>query len=444
MIPDLLQQLKFKKIPLLGFTFMVIAILTILWYQFTRKSTPTTDIPARIYFADNISSAHEALIKRFNETYRGEIEVIPVNLPFSKFSTNERKELLARSLRSKSDLIDVFAVDLIWVPRFAKWCEPLDIHIGMQGQQDILPYALESCYYAGRLVALPLYLDVGMMYFRKDILQNLPEYPQLLSKLKESISWEEFIQLKQDHFSNTEDFYLFAAKSYEGLICSFIELLVAQNAGLFNKNSIQLNTPEARKALQLLVDLVNKYHLSPSLVVNFDEYQSYLYALEKDAVFLRGWPGFLRHYRKVVPDSTKFEFFDIAALPHFAGFRPVSVFGGWNLMISKYSNHKRASLTFIQFAMQPESQEILFSAGGYIPVNQQVYQDSTFVRAHPDLHYYQELLQRGIHRPYRPDYTRISDIISYYVHKSIKNEISVEEALSRATASIASDRFILK
>lgn len=136
MTPDLLQQLKSKKISLLSFAFIIVGILTILGYLFTKKTAPATNIPARIYFADNISIAHEALIKRFNETYRGEIEVIPVNLPFSKFSTNERKELLARSLRSKSDLIDVFAVDLIWVPRFAKWCEPLDIHIGIQGQQD--------------------------------------------------------------------------------------------------------------------------------------------------------------------------------------------------------------------------------------------------------------------------------------------------------------------
>ncbi|MFZ0389012.1 MAG: hypothetical protein WAN36_01025, partial [Calditrichia bacterium] len=57
----------------------------------------------RIHFADNISSAHNKLIARFNEEYRGRIQVVPIDLPFSKFSTNERKELLARSLRSKSD-----------------------------------------------------------------------------------------------------------------------------------------------------------------------------------------------------------------------------------------------------------------------------------------------------------------------------------------------------
>jgi multiple sugar transport system substrate-binding protein len=33
----------------------------------------------------------------FNSRNKGRIEVVPVNLPFEKFTTNERKELLARS-----------------------------------------------------------------------------------------------------------------------------------------------------------------------------------------------------------------------------------------------------------------------------------------------------------------------------------------------------------
>lgn len=82
----------------------------------------------KLYYVDNISETHQRLIDRFNQRYAGRIEVIPVNLPFSKFSTNERKEILARSLRSKSERIDVFAVDIIWTQRFAKWSHPLDAY----------------------------------------------------------------------------------------------------------------------------------------------------------------------------------------------------------------------------------------------------------------------------------------------------------------------------
>ncbi len=63
------------------------------------------------------------------KNYKGKIKVEAINLPFIKFSTNERKELLTRSLRSKSDKLDVFTIDLIWSSRFAKWAEPLDKYI---------------------------------------------------------------------------------------------------------------------------------------------------------------------------------------------------------------------------------------------------------------------------------------------------------------------------
>jgi multiple sugar transport system substrate-binding protein len=144
----------------------------------------------KVYFADHISPAHEAVIKRFNQLHQGRIEVIPVNLPFSKFTTNERKELLARSLRSKSDRLDVFSVDYIWTTRFAKWSEPLDDHFSEKDKANILSPTLQSCLSENKLVAMPLYIDIGMMYYRKDFLAKLPDAKQIEERLQNSISWE--------------------------------------------------------------------------------------------------------------------------------------------------------------------------------------------------------------------------------------------------------------
>src|SRR5512139_2892881 len=124
--------------------FVSLIMISIIIYYLSHDYESAGTIK-RIYFADNISAAHQMLIDAFNREYAGRIEVYPVNLPFSKFSTNERKELLARSLRSKSDRIDVFAVDLIWVPRFSKWSEPLGRHFPRESLATTLPQALESC-----------------------------------------------------------------------------------------------------------------------------------------------------------------------------------------------------------------------------------------------------------------------------------------------------------
>ncbi|MCL5020807.1 MAG: extracellular solute-binding protein, partial [Bacteroidetes bacterium] len=128
--------------------------------------------PVVIAFADNISLAHQKVIDLFNKEHMGRIKVVPVNLPFSKFSTDDRKELLARYFRSKSDRIDVFSVDQIWVPRFARWCVPLDKYIPNDQIGLLTKYATQSCYLKGDLVAAPLYLDIALMFYRKDLLQK--------------------------------------------------------------------------------------------------------------------------------------------------------------------------------------------------------------------------------------------------------------------------------
>ena len=111
---------------ILSVVVIVSLILVIFYFNALPIISSEASQPVQVYFADHISLAHELVIQKFNEKYKGLIEVIPVNLPFNKFSTNERKELLARSLRSKSDRLDLYSVDQIWVPRFAKWSEPLD------------------------------------------------------------------------------------------------------------------------------------------------------------------------------------------------------------------------------------------------------------------------------------------------------------------------------
>ncbi len=412
-------------------------------YNFFKLKDPDNGGITRIFFVDNISPAHQKLIRQFNTEFAGEIEVVPINVPFTKFSTNERKELLARSLRSKSDRIDVFAVDLIWVPRFARWAEPLDRYIPINKRATILKDALQSCYNGkGQLVAVPFYIDIGMMYYRKDLLSALPDYPRLAERLKQSITWEEFLRLHDRLPRKDVPYFLFPAKNYEGLVCSFVELVASQGASFFQGDSLQLNTPAARKAVQLLVDLVHKYKFTPPEVTEFDETQTYRYALAHDGVFFRGWPAFVREFN--VAHTPKMENIEPAALPHFKQGKPVSVFGGWNLMLSRFSTKKTAAMKFIHFIMRRESQELMFREGGYLPVNTEVYQDSQFVSRFPELRYYRRLLQHGVHRPYLIDYTKVSDVISYYIHSAIKGSLSVEEALKRATQIINSREVFIR
>ncbi len=400
--------------------------------------------PVKVYFADHISPAHQRVIDKFNRLHSGKIEVVPVNLPFDKFTTNERKELLARSLRSKSDRLDVFSIDLIWGPRFAKWCEPLDRYFPQDQRKAILEVVLQSCVYDGALVSLPLYIDVGMLYYRRDFLQKLPDAAAVEQRLKQSITWDELEHLRPRLGFAGKPYYVFQANDYEGLVCNFFELIAQRDRGFFERLPLDFNAPAARAALDQMVGLVRQSKMAPAEVVDFDENLSYLYLLDHNAMFVRGWPNFLENFAKMYSDTAKLATIGRAALPHIAGKSPTSVFGGWNVMISKYSGKKAEALQFVRYLQTREAQETFFEAGGYIPVSTEVYADTAFMSRHPDLSYYRQLLNNGFHRPSLVDYTRISDIISHYVRASIRGEMTPDAAVAEITEMVRSNKVLIK
>lgn len=429
---------------LLSALLLGLAAIIIIYLSPFHSSVESKETVKEIYFAINMSYANQYVIERFNEKKKGRIRVIPVDLAFGIFQTNERKELLARSLRSKSDRMDIFEVDNIWVPRFAKWVAPLDNFISKEEQNKILPKALASCFYNQELVALPLYLDIGMMYYRKDILKKLPDYNLLKEKLINSITWNEFISLGKRLKKTERPFYVFPADAYEGLVCSFIELILSQNQNYFDTHKFNLDTREAANALQLLVDLVHKYKISPQTVTDFDENTSYEYFINNDGIFLRGWPSYEKDYKNLFKSTYKDTLLETASLPHFPGSNPTAIIGGWNLMISKHAEKKPEVIEFIKYMMSEETQKNLYEKGAYLPILKKLYTDKKYLEKFPDLIFKNKLVQTGVRRPSSIDYTRVSDIISYYANKAIKGEITVAKALKDATAWINSDKILLK
>ncbi len=439
----LLQKLnKPSSIRISSIIIIVVGFISFLIISFWNNNYPV-NLERKIYFIDNISKAHLEVIKRFNELHKGEIKVEVINLSFEKFSTNERKELLARYLRSKNDKIDIFAADQIWAHRFARWAEPLDKYFIDQDKKTILNYALQSCIYNKQLVAVPFFMDIGVMFYRKDLIEKMPDYKTIEQKLKQSITWEDFIKLGERFKDKSNPFYIFQADNYEGLMCSYIELLADQNKTLFENNNLQLTSPESEHALNLLVDLVNKYKLSPYKVTEFKESNSYHYFILNNGLFVRAWPNFIRDYSANYGKDSRLNYLVKVPLPHFEGHQPVAITGGWNLMISKYSIRKPEALEFVKFLMSEEAQKIMYEEGGYLPTNNLIYEDTTYTSKHPDLKFFKDYLKSGVHRPYLVEYTRISDIITHYIQLAIKKEIGVKEALQRAQNMINNQRFYI-
>jgi len=113
-------------------------------------------------------------------------------------------------------------------------------------------------------------------------------------------------------------------------------------------------------------------------------------------------------------------------------------------MISKFSEKIPEVLKFTKFLLSKESQQIMFEEGGYLPINRELYRDSLFLEKHPELKFFNELYKNGVHRPFLPEYTNISDILSHYLNLAIKKEISAEHALVEAEKKINEKVILVK
>jgi multiple sugar transport system substrate-binding protein len=406
----------------------------------SEGSSNSDSVVTTIHYVSHISDAHQKVIDRFNKKYEGRIQIESINLPFEKFSTNERKELLARYLRSKSDRIDVFTVDQIWVPRFTKWSLNLEKYFTRDERKKLLEYGMQTCVYNESLVAVPLYIDVSVMYYREDLLSSIPKYITIKQKIEKSISWIDLININNDMEGKSNSLFVFPADDYEGLMCMFVELMEGQGKSLIEEKKIQLSSSEARRSLQLMVDLVNKYRIAPREVINYRENESYLEFLTNNGVFVRGWPALLIDFSKFANENNVANKIGMAPTPHFENEKSVSVFGGWNLMISKFSPHIDESIIFIKYLLSEEAQKILHQEGGYLPINNLIYENEQT----EELLLYQRLMVSGVHRPFLENYTKISDIIALYLNKAINQELSVDEALSSAESKIISENIEIR
>jgi multiple sugar transport system substrate-binding protein len=434
------MSISFKqKWGFLFLLFLTIAYLVLYYFLNAPQESRITEI----YFADRITVAHRILIQKYNELNKGRVKVIPIDFPNPDFSTNDRKEMLARLLRGRGDGIDIFAVDPIWVQRFAKWSEPLNKYFSEADLKKIQTSALTSCYFEGELYSVPLVMVYGVLYYRDDLLKQNKNYKQIIEALNNQITYEDFIKLKNELNTN-HPFYIFTGADYEGLICVYMELLLSLNRNYFEVHSFNFNTKEAQTSLQILVDLVNKYKIAPKEVTGLTEVPSYQYFIKNDGMFLRGWPSYDKDFVESPIDSAKEKYLRKAPLPHLINSIPTSIFGGWNLMISKFSTKKDLAIDFAKFLLSDESQEIFYNKSGHYPVVNSFYNSKKYLDKYPEILKVIDYMKMATHRPANVDYTKYSKILAHYINSAIELKMPVKEALSECTNAIQTDKVMLK
>jgi len=331
-------------------------------------------------------------------------------------SSTDRLALYLQMLASGADDIDVLQIDVVWAGILASHLIDLGPYVGNAPKQHF-PVLIENDTVDGRLVAMPWWADVGVLYYRKDLLAKHGFTPPR--------TWQEMTEtaraiLQAERAAGNRGVwgFVFQGKAYEGLTCNALEWIDSFGGGTFvnDKGKITVDNPRAIAALALAASWVGD--IAPPGVLNYDEEAARGVFQTGNAVFMRNWPyAWTLAQGKDSPVRGK-----VGVVPLPKGGpdgKPSGALGGWHLAVSRYSKHPKEAADLITFLTSAEQQKKRAIEASYNPTIPALYEDPEILRANPFLGELLEPLRNAAARPSRiagPHYNRLSSDVWRAAH----------------------------
>ncbi|OGS21020.1 MAG: transcriptional antiterminator [Elusimicrobia bacterium RIFOXYA2_FULL_39_19] len=396
----------------------------------TNKNTVVFEVGG----APNEISFWEEIIKDFQQQSGIKVEIIR-----QPTDTDQRRQGLVVALKSNKNNPDVFLMDVAWISQFAAsgWLENLDNYLKADKVDTGIFFKNVinlSDKYNNNTIALPVYVDGGMLYYRKDLLNkygfnNAP------------VTWDQLIEYslkiqKQERKTNPGFYgFVWQGAQYEGLICSFIEFAGSNGGIIIKDNQIKINTPANIKTLGMLCDLIHIQKISPpNIFTEMKEEEVRTFFQQGDALFERNWPYAWSLHQN--DDSAVKGKVGLASVPHFAGNKSASTLGGWHIGISKFSDAKDLSWEFVKFTVSYETQKKLAMKLGWNPGRKDIYKDREIKQKFPHFSYLGNIFENLTPRPNLPYYTQISEIMQKHINSALSGKTNPETALKEAELEI--------
>ncbi len=351
-------------------------------------------------------------------------EMLPAN-------SDQQHQFYVSNLEERPADFDVFALDTVWGQEFARagWLQDVTELLGPEYMESLrLEYfsgAMEPCFWKGRCYSLPWFMDAGLLYYRKDLLDKHGlEPPRTFPELEEQVQKIRALENRPDMAG-----LLWQAKQYEGLICSSLEFIRGNGGKILDRGRAQLDSAACREALLFMRGLLTK-GISPAMVTSADEEATRRMFGDGKALFLRNWPycwGLLNAEGSAVKGKV-----GIALMPSFQGGESSPTLGGWQIGINPNSKRKDAALKLIRYMCRIDTQEKMVLNTGLTPGRRRLYERIRLLRKNPFLVMLVESLSRAVPRPLTPSYLMLSQVLQSEIYGIVSGVKPPEAALRNA------------
>jgi trehalose/maltose transport system substrate-binding protein len=376
------------------------------------------------------------LVQKFNEQNEGKYRV---TYREGAADTGQRFDQLRTEMQAGGKNIDVILGDVIWTAQLAAngWVADLSDRFPESERQKYLPGSVEAVIYEGKAYAMPWYTDTGLLYYRKDLLEQsgFDGPPTTWEELK-----EQALKVKQD--AGTRFAFLFQGANYEGGVCNGLEYIWTHGAEALDPNDptrVLIGSPEAVAGLATERSMIQS-GVAPEAVAIYKEDESAGTFLNGDAVFLRNWPYVYALLSDPAESEIKPDQVGVSELPSADGKPGNGTVGDQPLLINATSENQDAAWEFIQFLTAPEQQKFRAIEGSYLPTLRELYDDQEIQESVPVAALAKEALQHTRPRPVSPYYSDMSLAMAEQFNAALTGEVTPEQAAQTLQREL--ERFI--
>ena len=344
-------------------------------------------------------------------------------------SSSERLALYQQLLAAQASDIDVFQIDVIWPGMLANHLHDLRPYLA-EDTSDHYPASIANNTVDGRLVAMPWFASVGLLYYRQDLLQKHGEsVPTGWDELAEIAARVQAAERAAGHARLWG--YVWQGRAYEGLTCNALEWVASEGGGsiVAEDGQVTVDNPAAVQAVTRAAGWVSR--ISPPGVLNYAEEEARGVFQSGDAVFMRNWPYAWSLSQGA--DSPVRGKVGVAPLPGGAGGRSVSTLGGWQLAVSRYSRHPATAAELVRYLVSAAEQKRRAIRGSFNPTIPALYQDPEVLAAAPFFADLMPIMRTAVARPSAATgskYNQVSHAFWSAVHQVLSGKGTAEAGLN--------------
>jgi trehalose/maltose transport system substrate-binding protein len=306
------------------------------------------------------------------------IEVTRVSGPES---ATERLAQYQQLLAAQASDVDAMMIDVIWPGILAIHAADLSQAIGWQGSQ-YFDRIVQNNTVGGKLVGIPWFTDAGILYYRTDLLEKhgFEAAPVTWTELEEMAS-----AIQEGERAENADFqgFVWQGAAYEGLTCDALEWQVSNGGGKIVEDdlTVSVNNPQAIAAFERARGWVGT--ISPTGVTTYREEDARGVWQAGNAAFMRNWP--YAYSLGQADDSVIKDKFDVTLVPmgDGEGAQHADTLGGWQMMVSSYSQNQPAAIAFAQYLTSQELQKAFAIDQSRLPTIVDLYDDADVLEVNP-------------------------------------------------------------